>query len=97
MKAAASHKNIYVKISGLGTCSKKGAAWTTNDIQPYIEFVLEHFGENRCVCGGDWPVSLLAGSYQQTWQQYLKVLSDVLPDAAMQKVVYANAVAFYNL
>ena len=97
MKAAAAHKNFYVKISGLGTCAKKGQAWTAEDIQPYIEFVLEHFGENRCVCGGDWPVALLAGSYQQTWQQYLKVLSNVLPDAAVQKVVYNNAVSFYNL
>jgi len=97
MKAAAAHKNFYVKISGLGTCAKKGHAWTAEDIQPYIEFVLEHFGENRCVCGGDWPVALLAGSYQQTWQQYLKALTNVLPDAAVQKVVYHNAISFYNL
>jgi L-fuconolactonase len=97
MKTAASHKNIYVKISGLGTCAGKGEAWTAEDIQPYIEFVLEHFGENRCVCGGDWPVSKLAGNYQQTWQKYLKALSNILSDAAMQKVVYSNAVAFYNL
>jgi len=97
MKAAASHKNIYVKISGLGTCSKKGAAWTADDIQPYIEFVLKHFGEDRCCCGGDWPVSLLAGSYHETWQQYLKVLSNSLSDAALQKVAYGNAETFYNL
>lgn len=97
MKTAASHKNFYVKISGLGTCSKKGAGWAAGDIQPYIEFVLEHFGENRCCCGGDWPVSLLAGDYNRTWQQYVKVLSGALSDAALQKVVYSNAVAFYNL
>jgi L-fuconolactonase len=97
MKTAASHKNIYVKISGLGTCSKKGAGWTAGDIQPYIEFVLEHFGENRCCCGGDWPVSLLAGNYNNTWQQYVKVLSGALSDAALQKVLSTNAVSFYNL
>jgi len=97
MKTAASHRNLYVKISGLGTAAKKGAAWTGEDIQPYIEFVLEHFGEHRCCCGGDWPVSTLAGSYQQTWQQYVKVLSKTLNDAALQKVLYTNAVTFYNL
>jgi L-fuconolactonase len=97
MKIAASHKNFYVKISGLGTCAKKGANWTANDIQPYIEFVLEHFGENRCCCGGDWPVSLLAGNYTNTWQHYVKVLSGALSDAALQKVLNTNAVAFYNL
>ncbi|MBO9204031.1 MULTISPECIES: amidohydrolase family protein [Niastella] len=97
MKAAAAHKNIYVKISGLGTCSKKGANWSARDIQPYIEFVLEHFGANRCVCGGDWPVSLLAGNYNNTWQHYIKVLSDALSDADLRKVVNTNAIAFYNL
>jgi L-fuconolactonase len=97
MKAAAGHKNIYVKISGLGTCSKKGAAWTADDIQPYVEFVLKHFGEDRCCCGGDWPVSLLAGSYHETWQQYLKVLSGLLNDAALEKVAHGNADTFYNL
>jgi L-fuconolactonase len=97
MKAAASHKNFYVKISGLGTCSKKGSAWSADDIEPYVEFVLKHFGENRCCCGGDWPVSLLAGSYHETWQQYLKVLSKRLRDADLQKVVHDNAVTFYNL
>ena len=97
MKIAASHKNMYVKISGLGTCAKKGPNWKAADIQPYIEFVLEHFGENRCCCGGDWPVSLLAGDYNRTWQQYVKVLSGALSDAALQKVLNTNAVAFYNL
>jgi L-fuconolactonase len=97
MKVAASHKNFYVKISGLGTCAKKGPSWKVADIQPYIEFVLEHFGENRCCCGGDWPVSLLADSYNNTWQHYVKVLSGALSDAALQKVLSTNAAAFYNL
>lgn len=97
MKTAATHKNVYVKISGLGTCSKKGSGWTAADIQPYIAFVLDQFGENRCCAGGDWPVSLLAGEYRQTWQHYMKVLSTSLNDAALQKVVYNNAIAFYNL
>jgi len=97
MKTAATHKNFYVKISGLGTCSKKGEGWAASDIQPYIEFVLEHFGENRVCCGGDWPVSLLAGSYNNTWQHYVKVLQGALSDAALQKVLSTNAVSFYNL
>jgi L-fuconolactonase len=59
--------------------------------------VLQHFGANRCCCGGDWPVSLLAGGYHETWQQYLKVLSKTLTDAELKKVVHDNAVTFYNL
>jgi len=97
MKEAAKHNNIYAKISGLGTASQKGAAWTASDIEPYVAFVLEHFGENRCVCGGDWPVSTLAGNYTQTWQQYQKVLSGLLNKTALEKVLSINAVKFYHL
>jgi L-fuconolactonase len=97
MKEAAQHENFYVKISGLGVTAKKGSAWTAGDIQPYVEFVLQHFGENRCCCGGDWPVSLLAGDYSYTWQQYKTVLSGLLNEPALEKVLSANAVRIYNL
>ena len=97
MKEAAAHKNFYVKISGLGTASHKGLEWTAADIEPYVDFVLEQFGENRCCCGGDWPVSLMAGSYVQTWQQYRKILSARLDSITIEKVLCKNAIAFYNL
>jgi L-fuconolactonase len=97
MKEASNHKNFYVKISGLGTASKKGEAWTADDIQPYVDFVLEHFGESRCCCGGDWPVSLLAGSYSHTWEQYQKALTMRLSEPALEKVLSTNAMAFYHL
>ena len=97
MKEAARHEHIFVKISGLGTAAKKGSAWTADNILPYIEFVLQHFGENRCCCGGDWPVSLLAGEYAYTWQQYKTVLSGLLNEAALEKVLATNAVRIYNL
>jgi L-fuconolactonase len=97
MKEAAAHKNFYVKISGLGTAAHKGFNWSAADIEPYVDFVLEQFGENRCCCGGDWPVSLMAGSYTQTWQQYRKILSARLDSVTIEKVLCKNAVAFYNL
>lgn len=97
MKQAATHKNFYVKISGLGTASKKFNAWTSEDIKPCIDFVLEHFGEDRCCCGGDWPVSLLAGSYVKTWQAYKDVIEELLNKESQQKVFTLNAEAFYKL
>jgi L-fuconolactonase len=96
MTEAARHKNFYVKISGLGT-TKKRSDWSAQDIQPYIEFVLEHFGEDRCMCGGDWPVSLLAGSYTKTWNIYKRVIDSLLNEEAKNKLYYKNAVQFYNL
>ncbi|MEY2917672.1 MAG: hypothetical protein RIS73_1386 [Bacteroidota bacterium] len=97
MKEAAGNKNFYAKISGLGTTTKNLTGWTTEDLKPYIEFALEQFGDDRCFCGGDWPVSLLAGSYTKTWMAYKEVLSNVLNTIEQDKIFYSNAVNFYNL
>lgn len=97
MKAAAGNENFHAKISGLGTVVQKEQNWTVADIQPYVEFVLEQFGTGRCFCGGDWPVSLLAGSYTKTWTNYRQLFSSLLDDAAQQKIYSGNAAAFYKL
>jgi L-fuconolactonase len=97
MKEASKHTNVFVKISGLGTASRKQSDWTAEDVKPYIEFVLQHYGVDRCFCGGDWPVSLLAGSYARTWGIYENVLSELLSIDELKKVLYTNASAFYNL
>ena len=97
MTIASGHKNFYAKISGLGTASGNYKDRTINDIKPYIEFALEHFGIDRCFCGGDWPVSLLANDYTRTWQTYKDILRELLPEERQEKVFYSNAQKFYNL
>ena len=96
MKEAAAHKNCFAKISGLGTTSKK-SDWTQKDIQPYIEFIVGQFGVDRCFCGGDWPVSLLAGNYTRTWKIYREVLESLLTKDDMEKVLFNNAINFYRV
>jgi len=96
MKEASQNKSFYAKISGLGTTTKK-AGWTKDDIKPYVEFMLEHFGVERCFCGGDWPVSLLAGNYSRTWNIYRELLDTLLDESQRNKIYYENAVAFYRL
>lgn len=88
MKAAAQHDNFYVKISGMGAIP---------DIEPYVVYIFEQFGAGRCCCGGDWPVSLLAGSYTQTWTKYLTVFTKLLDEESLNKVLYSNALQIYNL
>lgn len=97
MKAASQHKNFYAKISGLGTASGHFQNRKAEDIQPYVEFTLQHFGIDRCFCGSDWPVSMLADSYSNTWQTYKNILGDILPENDQSKVFYSNAKEFYNL
>jgi L-fuconolactonase len=98
MKKAAQHQNFYLKISGLGTASGNLISWTEDDIRPYIGYALQTFGDNRCFCGGDWPVSLLAGSYVKTWNAYKSILGGGFVDEETQdKVLYQNAIDFYGL
>jgi len=97
MKEAAKHKNLYAKISGLGTASGNFANRTAEDIRPYVEYALEHFGSERCFCGGDWPVSMLANNYIQTWQITKDILSSLLNETEKKKVLFSNANNFYNL
>lgn len=97
MRDAASNKNFYAKISGLGTASGNFENRTTEDIKPYVAFALEHFGTDRCFCGGDWPVSMLSDSYSNTWKTYKEILGELLPMKEQEKVFYSNAKTFYNL
>jgi L-fuconolactonase len=97
MTEAAGHENIYVKISGLGTAAGKGFDWRPEDLKSCIGFVLQHFGAGRIFCGGDWPVCLLAGSYEKTWSAYRAVLYQCLGKADLDKVFRSNAQRFYKL
>jgi L-fuconolactonase len=97
IKEVAAHPNVYAKISGLGTTTGNGDRWGIDDIKPYIEYALEHFGVDRCLCGGDWPVSLLAGSYDHVWQVYQLTLLSLLGEQQADVVLYKNAKDFYKL
>jgi L-fuconolactonase len=97
MKEAAKNKKLFCKISGLGTASGNYADRTENEIKPYVEFILEQFGIQRCFCGGDWPVSLLANTYKQTWQQTKNIVQALVPSQQLHLVYFENAKKFYNL
>jgi L-fuconolactonase len=97
MKVAAQNKNLYAKISGLGTAGGNFEGRTAEDIKPYAAFAIEHFGVNRCFCGGDWPVSLLANSYSRTWNDTKTILSSLLNLVEQEKVYFHTANEFYNL
>jgi L-fuconolactonase len=97
MKQVSQYPRVYAKISGLGTQVKKGDEWNAADIQNHIDFSIQHFSVDRCVCGGDWPVSLLASSYEKTIGMYREVLEDILTPEDQAKVFHTNATLFYSL
>ena len=87
MKEAAQHDNFYCKISGLGP----------KDVEASIEFVFHYFGEDRCFCGGDWPVSLLMGGYEETWTAYRAAIEKYMDEEGREKIYWKNAERFYQL
>ncbi|MFN8521009.1 MAG: amidohydrolase family protein [Chloroflexota bacterium] len=65
--------NAWVKVSGMIE-EADWQAWRPDDIQPYLDRVLDWFGPGRLVFGSNWPVCLVAGSYAQVYD----VLSEAL-------------------
>lgn len=62
----------------------------------YVEHVIECFGEDRVIFGGDWPVVLMASSYKR-WLETLDEIIDGLSDSAKRKLWAANAKRIYQL
>ena len=56
--------NVWCKLSGMIT-EADHANWKPSDFNPYLDLIFEEFGVNRLMFGSDWPVCLLAGSYEQ--------------------------------
>jgi L-fuconolactonase len=74
----AQYPNVVCKVSGMTT--EAGAAWTVDDIRPYFDAVLAMFGPSRLMFGSDWPVCLLAGSYQQVHDLVVELVRELSPD-----------------
>ncbi len=93
--AVAEHQNVYCKISGMVT-EAGWFKWKKKDFKPYLDVVVEAFGINRIMFGSDWPVCLVAATYEQVKgivNDYFLKFSKDEKDAFFGK----NAIKFYNL
>jgi L-fuconolactonase len=57
-------EHVAVKVSGLVT-EADWHTWTVDDLRPYVERALRVFGPDRLLFGSDWPVCLVAASYEE--------------------------------
>ena len=64
IRELAAEPNVFCKLSGMVTEADRDS-WTTSDLRPYADIVLEVFGPSRVMFGSDWPVCLVAASYEQ--------------------------------
>ena len=86
--------NVVAKVSGLVT--EAGPVWTVDDLRPYVDVALEVFGPSRLMVGTDWPVCLLAASYDEVLDAAW-LLTDGLGTAERDQVFGGTATRVYGL
>ncbi|MFI9364491.1 amidohydrolase family protein [Kitasatospora sp. NPDC053057] len=64
LRELAGEPNVFCKLSGLVTEARRDA-WCVADLRPYADAALDAFGPGRMMFGSDWPVCLLAASYEE--------------------------------
>ena len=94
MERVAGLPEMFCKLAGLITRARPN--WTTEDLKPYVNHVVELFGYDRLMFGSDWPVCLMAGSYLDVVNALREVLGPLREDDAA-KVWGETAREFYQL
>lgn len=87
--------NVVCKISGLVAYADP-ATWTVEDLRPWVEHVLEQFGWDRVIWGGDWPVCTLTATLAQ-WVDATRTLTRGASDEQRAKFFYRNAERIYRV
>jgi L-fuconolactonase len=94
LRRCASFPSMLAKVSGLNTVL--ACEWTIEAVRPAVEIALDCLGPDRLMCGSDWPVALLNGTYDQVWQANLE-LATVLAGADAEKLLGDNACRIYGI
>ena len=95
LRELASHPNVCCKLSGLANEADM-EKWTPADLRPYIDHVMDCFGFERTIFGGDWPVATLATDYPRWVQTVDDALRGSSPDE-LRRLYVRNAEAFYRV
>ena len=93
--ALAREPNVWCKISGVVT-EADHAAWTADQVAPYIKHALSCFGYQRSMFGGDWPVSTLATTYRG-WVDVVDAVVAGATAEERQRLFRGTALEFYRL
>ena len=95
LAAIAQLENVSCKISGMVT-EADWKLWKKEDFKPYLDVAFEVFGSKRILFGSDWPVCLVAASYEKM----MSIVEDYISGFTQQEQTdfwSGNAISFYNL
>jgi L-fuconolactonase len=94
MRELAKRENVWCKVSGMVT-EADWKTWTPEKLKPYMDVAVDAFGPERLMAGSDWPVCLVACSYDRWWQ-VLREYFERFSDTERAQVFGANAVEVYG-
>jgi L-fuconolactonase len=95
IKRLSGFPNVCCKVSGMVTEANWGS-WNYEDLVPYLDVIFAAFNPSRLLYGSDWPVCLVAASYDEQFsvlQRYITKFSE----AEKKAILGGNAERFYNL
>jgi L-fuconolactonase len=88
-------EHVATKLSGLVT-EADWRAWTVAGLQPYVDSALDVFGPVRLLFGSDWPVCLLAASYEEV-AGAARTLIGALSEPEQAAIMGGSARRLYDL
>lgn len=94
MTRIARDTSALVKMSGLVT--EASSEWSVETLRPYTDHLLASFGPSRIMWGSDWPVCLLAATYD-VWVRAAEDLTAGCNLDERAAIFGGNAIAFYGL
>jgi predicted TIM-barrel fold metal-dependent hydrolase len=86
---------VMCKISGLVAYADP-ANWSTAGLRPWFDHVLEQFGWDRVIWGGDWPVCTLVATLAR-WVEATRELTRHASDLQHAKLFHLNAERAYRI
>jgi L-fuconolactonase len=95
VRELARRPNVCCKISGMVT-EADWKHWTPAQLRPYIDVVLDAFGPNRLMFGTDWPVCLVACTYDG-WNRFVEDSIASLSPTEQNQIMGLTAAEAYGL
>ncbi|HEX9115626.1 MAG TPA: amidohydrolase family protein, partial [Anaerolineae bacterium] len=87
--------NVFCKVSGLVT-EADHERWTPEALRPYLDHVIDTFGFDRLMFGGDWPVASLATDYPRWVETLARAVAGCTVEE-QRNLFRENAIRFYRL
>ena len=97
MRALAAQPNVFCKLGGMVTKHAKWHGWVATDFYRNLDALLACFGPQRLLYGSDWPVCLLAATYEGQHGIVAEWAKSRLSAEDYGAVMGGNAARFYKL